>query len=486
MSRTLLVRSGARDLVAGLLPSTPACQRLRSLVLALTVLEALAGSGCSTSERAWNAPEPPLPTTMPSEQRVADLISEARDAVGARPRSAATWGRLGMVFDAHDYLEEAVDCYRQAHHLDRRDFRWPYHLGVLLSRQAAASIEIERVLRKAASLEPLYAPTYFRLSVALQREGRLREAQLAAQHSIDLDPDLAIAWRQLGQVLLARDAPMVAVRALERSIEREANDDDALSALAEAYRRVGDAEAAGEASEAARRAGSTVLLADPLRAEVGALGVRAQRAYERGRAALEAGEVAEAITLLEIKNEVGPSSASIHLLGVAHRRAGNKEAAIACFERAADLDDRADSHWQLGSLLIEQGRTAEAIEHLLAARNLTTADAELFHAVGTDLARAGHVAEAIETLARSAALDPSNESLETEWCGALLQLGRLSEALSRCQRAIDLDGTSARAHFRLGRVLEAQGRRTDAREHYQRALELDPTSRPAELIAQQR
>ena len=458
----------------------------RSLAWALATLATLAGLGCSTSEAPWGPPEPPFPIPAPSERRVGEAISEARGAVEAKPSSPEAWGRLGMVFDAHDYLEEAVLCYRRARRLDPDDFRWSYNLGVLLTRQAADAAEIEEVLRHAASLEPLYAPTYYRLSVALQREGRLRDAQRAAQRSIDLDPDQAIAWRQLGQVMLARDAPAVAVRALERSIERDADDAAAYSALAQAHMRLGDTQAARKAGEAARHLGAAAPLSDPVRAEVGALGVSANRAYERGQAALEAGRVAEAIALLEIKNEVSPSPSSNHLLGVAHRRAGNTQQAIDYLEGAIRMNDHVDSHWQLGGLLIEQGRTADGVEHLLVARDLADGDAELLHAVGADLARAGRLADAIEAFAGSAALDASRESLETDWCGALLQLGNLTEALSHCQRATHLDDTSSRAHFHLGMVLEAGGRRDEARQHYQRALKLDPTSRAAELLARQR
>ena len=58
------------------------------------------------------AAPPPLPTSLYGE--VATAVEQARDTVVRTPRSAAAWGELAMLFDAHDQLPEAQQCYRQA------------------------------------------------------------------------------------------------------------------------------------------------------------------------------------------------------------------------------------------------------------------------------------------------------------------------------------------------------------------------------------
>ena len=48
-------------------------------------------------------------------------LAQARAAVQESPRSAAAWGRLGMVLAAHDFRAEANACLAQAERLDPLD-----------------------------------------------------------------------------------------------------------------------------------------------------------------------------------------------------------------------------------------------------------------------------------------------------------------------------------------------------------------------------
>ena len=436
------------------------------------------------ADRPASPPTPPVPrpSPAPTERRVAEAIAEATDSVTRGPDSPEAWGRLGNLFDAHAYLSEAVQCYRRALELDPDDFRWSYHLAVVLDLEAGDAEEVARLFRQAAAAEPDYPPTHHRLSVALQRRGLYDEACDAARRAIELDPDRAAAWRQLGQVRLAQGDLVGATEALEQAVERESLDGAAYAALAQARRRLGDDDAARAAAARAQASPTASTLPDPVRAAVGSLGVSANRAYERAQAALESGNLEEAIELLQIKQEVSPGPSSTHLLGVAHRRIGHADEATAFFEQAISMNDHPESHWQLGEMLIEQENTAEGVEHLRRARDLAAGDTGLLHAAGAGLARSGHLKDAIAAFAEAALLAPGNASLETDWCGALLQLGEIGPALDHCRQAVSLDPSSARAHLHMGLVLESGGQTGEARQHYERAVELDPESRARVLL----
>ncbi len=92
----------------------------------------------------------PAPDPPPNEPRVLEAISEATETVASNPDSARAWGTLGMVFDAHSYLPEAVRCYRQALQLTPDDYRWNYHLAITLDHEAGDIEEVMRLFEKAS------------------------------------------------------------------------------------------------------------------------------------------------------------------------------------------------------------------------------------------------------------------------------------------------------------------------------------------------
>ena len=237
------------------------------------LLAALIGIACqdppqeepvgSSDENSIPAPDPP-----PNEPRVLEAISEATEAVASNPDSARAWGTIGMVFDAHSYLPEAVRCYRQALQLAPDGFRWNYHLAITLDHEAGDIEEVVRLFEKAAGAEPRYPRLQFLLGAALQRHGRYLEARQAFERALELDPELAIARRQLGRVLLALGETEPALAELERAVALNPSDGAAHTALAEAHARLGQTERARAAADVARRSLPDAGLPDPVRFEV--------------------------------------------------------------------------------------------------------------------------------------------------------------------------------------------------------------------------
>ncbi len=455
---------------------------LRVLLVALMVI--------ACQDAPQEEPEPivstddaiPAPDPPPVEARVLEVISEATEVVASDTDSAMAWGRLGMVFDAHNYMPEALRCYRRALQLAPDDFRWNYHLAITLDRQAGDIDEVVRLFEKAAEAEPRYPPLHYLVGAALQRHGRYPEARRAFERALELDPELAVARRQLGRILLALGETELALTELERAVALNPSDGAIHSTLAQAYARLGQTERARSAADVARRLVPDISLPDPVRFEVTSLGVSSTLASKRGQRALKEGRLDEAIALFQIKDEVNPSAPNNYFLGVSHKKAGRYEEAIRYFAKAIAMSDHGLSHWQLGELMIERGRRAEGLEHLRRARAAGANDAQQLQAVGASLAGHGQLEDAIEAFAGASRLDPTSSSLEADWCAALLQLGRVEESLSHCENAVRFDDSSARAHLHLGIALEMVDRTADARRHYERAVELDPDSRARERL----
>ena len=81
-------------------------------LLAVPVVAALLGSGCSVEQ--VSRPEIPEPGNLAqvSEARLVEAVQTARAAVAETPDSAAAWGLLGHVFMAHGWVDDATLCYR--------------------------------------------------------------------------------------------------------------------------------------------------------------------------------------------------------------------------------------------------------------------------------------------------------------------------------------------------------------------------------------
>ena len=107
-----------------------------------------------------------VPTIDPALHRgVRAVLEEARAAVVAAPRSAAAWGRYGMLLDAHDCRAEARTCYRRARALGSRDAAWCHLLAVgLEADDPEAAIAL---YREAVALEPRGPASRLRLAELL-------------------------------------------------------------------------------------------------------------------------------------------------------------------------------------------------------------------------------------------------------------------------------------------------------------------------------
>src|SRR5947208_14974603 len=86
----------------------------RAFVLAAAAGAALAlGVGRHIYQREA-APGPPSPDTAALDPAVAAAVEAARGRVLRSPKSAAAWGRLGLVLAAHDLFAPALACLAEA------------------------------------------------------------------------------------------------------------------------------------------------------------------------------------------------------------------------------------------------------------------------------------------------------------------------------------------------------------------------------------
>lgn len=303
----------------------------------------------------------PTPDLSNSEERVRQAIAQYSQVVAAKPESGASWGRLGMVFEAHGHFESAKTCYQEAARLEPEEFRWAYFLAGLFDyRDAELALAWHQ---KALAIDPLYAPARVRAAEALEKLGRASEAQAQFEKAIELDGSIALAHLGAGRLLLRAGQTEAAVRQLERAYELSASSQAVVATLARAYHRAGRTDLAKERAQEARTLSRTRSAFDPIRAEIRDMAADLESYLRRARTAIEVGRNDEAAAEISRLLTIEPDHAEAYLMlaTIENRRQRLAESATAA-RRALEIDSSLEDRARpvLAGALFKLGRTSEA------------------------------------------------------------------------------------------------------------------------------
>jgi tetratricopeptide (TPR) repeat protein len=393
-------------------------------------------------------PEPPGVNPTGIDPLIAAAIERERAAVREAPRSAAAWGRLGMILMVHDFRAQADVCLAQAECLDPTEPRWPYYqaLGALLAGDAKTAYpKLERAIALCGNV---FDAPRVRLAELLVSENRLDEAEEQFRRLLQTDPRHPRAQLGLARVAYQRGDLRGSLGYLSAAQRSEWTQKAALLLQAEIHQRLGNPAAAAEAQRKAATLPDDPFWPDPLNEEITAL--RTGKHAWRGRAdrlALD-GRNADAVALLQQTRRVYPDAddvwlqlgqlylkmrdgraaeqalrratelaprqhLNVYYLGVAQIVLGNLQGAAACFRKAVELKpDYAPAHHNLGKCLSETGDVAGARE---AYRTALRCEPNLFESqlgLATLQANTGQLAEALEHARHAVRLRPADPAAQ--------------------------------------------------------------------------
>ncbi len=162
-------------------------------------------------------------------------------------------------------------------------------------------------------------------------------------------------------------------------------------------------------------------------------------------------------------------------LGVVLLDKGRVAEAIANYEEALRLKpNHAKAHYNLGNALLQAGQPSTAIEHYEKALELQP-DLDVVHSnLGNALIQAGRVADAIEHYREALRVTPAEVTAYNNLGNALLQIGKTTEAIECFQQAIKLQPESGPTHNNLGNGFLQVNQVADAVREYHEALRLQP------------
>lgn len=386
-------------------------------------------------------------------------------ALELEPGYAAARVRLGQVELERNRLEAAEEAFRKA--LDETGTRAAAHFG--LGRIAAVRerwTEAAEHFQAGLAIQPEASSFRYPLAMAYRRQGDLerarQELELRGEGEMSFtDPLLATLeaqhqglsrWLELaGRALLAERFDQAAGY-FQNALEVDPESTAALSGLATARLRAGDAAGAGDAY---RR----LLALDP-RDPAAQAGL--------GILLLHEGAVEEALEHLQAAITLAPDSPEVHVrLGVALDRAGRFDEAAGAFGRALELSPGDPAVLlRRGLALSRAGHPAEAVTAYRQALSLAPDAAPAWRGLAEALLATGRPAQARQVLEEGLAHQPQDGDL-THLLARLLATAptadlrdgpralELALAVFRAQPTIEHAETVAMALAETGRFDEA-------------------------------
>ncbi len=154
------------------------------------------------------------------------------------------------------------------------------------------------------------------------------------------------------------------------------------------------------------------------------------------------------------------------------------EEALVHYQKSIEVEPRcanSSENWdRLGMCQAALGKEDEAIACLERAVELNPKSADALHHLGVALHKVRGPRPAIDVLKRLHMAHPQHVDGLIEMAGVLREVGLIVESISCCRRAIELEPGGWSAHANLGLALNWAGRNEEAVAAYRRAVELAP------------
>ncbi len=331
--------------------------------------------------------------------------------------------------------------------------------GLDLRKQGKVS-EAIAIYQKALEIYPNNALAYVNLGNALSEQGKLDEAIAAYNKALNINPKSAIAYWGLGNALSKQEKLDEAIAAYRKVINIDPKDATAYKYLGMALSKQGKIDEGLAAyrkaltidpNDATSYASLAVELSNQEKIDEAIAAYRkaltidpnnALAYYGMGLALSKQGKIDEAITAYRKAIELEPDkthNADVYLkLGAALSKQNKLEEALTAYRKAIELKpdkNNFNPYLSLGNALFDQGKLDEAIALFQKAIQLDPENTYAYNYLGMALSEQGKLKEGIAAYRRVIQLDPNSEYAYDSLCYALQQQGKFSEAIEQCKRA---------------------------------------------------
>jgi len=303
-------------------------------------------------------------------------------------------------------------------------------------------------------------PSQQQLSNLLEyyQNGRYGDAEKIARSITREYPDHQFGWKVLGAILKQTGRVSEALVASQKSVQVAPQDAEAHYNLGNTLKKLGKL----KESELSYR-------------QVIALQFDYTEAHNNlGNTLKELGRLDEAEASYTQAIALKFNYAEAHNnLGNTLKELGRLDEAEASYTQAIALkSDYAEAHNNLGNTLKELGRLDEAEASYTQAIALKSEYTEAHYNLGNTLQGLGRLEEAEARYRQAIALTPDFAEAHNNLGATLQKLGRLEEAEASYRRAIELERDYTEAHINLGITLKDLGKFVEAGASYRQAIAL--------------
>lgn len=400
----------------------------------LQLLICLALQACAPAEPERELPFPSQLERLDPEVRA--RLEAAREPLRQAPDSADAWRHLGMTFEAHSFMELAIECYRAAAELEP-SARTQHRLAIALAAQGDLEAALQAI-ELALDLQPDSAPSHLLRGSFLFDLARFDEAFDAYALGRQVDPAHLGGALGMARVELQRAAPEAAIRLLEENLEQKPKEPSTRRLLHAAYLQAGQPQKA--ASLTVRWHSFPSLGADPMAREFAAYA--SPPVMERAGLELQRGNWQAAVELLEpfVQQNPHESNARAHLAWA----------------------------YQLGN------RGPEALELIHSSLEQAPRDLLLLAMRARLLEVQGQPARALEVCASMLEIEPEHLAALEQRARLFLQLDKPLQAIEAYQEVLQLDRSRMQLWLSLGDAQMQAELWSEAAASYAAALELKP------------
>jgi tetratricopeptide (TPR) repeat protein len=154
---------------------------------------------------------------------------------------------------------------------------------------------------------------------------------------------------------------------------------------------------------------------------------------------------------------------------------GKTSDAIDYFQRAIGLEPAyAEAESNLAGALLKQGDVDDALNHAGLAIQKNPSDAQAHATLANAYFAKGRLGESVSEFGKALELNPSLAMAHNNLGAIYSRQGDDDKALDEFQKALKLRPDLADAHFNLGNVLVKKGNIPEAISHFQRAAQIEP------------
>ena len=432
---------------------------------------------------------PALPDLSHETAAVRDRLLERDRAARDDAASADSVGALGLTYHANGFYERAARSYELAEKLDPQAWQWIYYFAIAEGERGSIDTALS-ALRRVVATAPDFAPAWLRLGDAAFKAGRTAAAEEAWHRAqaarepnqpsivpahVATAPTASYAALGLARIALARGAPDAARQLLEPVTIASPRFGPAFRLLGEAYRAL---ERSADAAAAIRRADALPAYAPPSDPLVEAVARESRTStvlLQQAAAADPALNAPWREFLIRRALAFDPQNPDVvYEMGTTLHQMGKNDEALDYLRRYQQMvSGEYQGLTEIGKCLSDLGRYPEA-ESALRHALQGTDDAITHFDLGYVLEQQGRIAQAIDEYHRALAANPTHLGARTNLAGALARTGRLNDAVRQLTLALETDPDNADVHANLGTILAVQGQDARAVREFREALRIDP------------